>query len=148
MFTKPVIKISRRSFLLGLTAMYIGKNYELNGFRSCLGLVLQDVFMFSGKVLDNIMLKNNAISKNDIDKVNKLLADNNGKITDPIIMSSIYKLKGDIYQYLEEYSNAINNYDEAERLFLEVDRRDLAVALRKRLGDWFKVVQLLKYFIY
>ena len=37
-----------------------------------------------------------------------------------------------------------NNYDEAERLFLEVDRRDLAVALRKRLGDWFKVVQLLK----
>ena len=31
MFTKPVIKISRRSFLLGLTAMYIGKNYELNG---------------------------------------------------------------------------------------------------------------------
>ena len=37
-----------------------------------------------------------------------------------------------------------NNYDEAERLFLEVDRRDLAVALRKKLGDWFKVVQLLK----
>ena len=31
MFTKPVIKISRRSFLLGLAAMYIGKNYELNG---------------------------------------------------------------------------------------------------------------------
>ena len=36
------------------------------------------------------------------------------------------------------------NFDEAEKLFLEVDRRDLAVAMRKRLGDWFKVVQLLK----
>lgn len=31
MFTKPNIKISRRSFLLGLAAMYIGKNYALNG---------------------------------------------------------------------------------------------------------------------
>ena len=37
-----------------------------------------------------------------------------------------------------------NNFDMSERLFLEVDRRDLAVAMRKRLGDWFKVVQLLK----
>ncbi len=36
------------------------------------------------------------------------------------------------------------NFDEAEKLFLDVDRRDLAVAMRKRLGDWFKVVQLLK----
>ena len=35
-------------------------------------------------------------------------------------------------------------YDEAERLYLEVDRRDLAIGLRRRLGDWFKVLQLLK----
>ena len=30
-------------------------------------------------------------------------------------------------------------YDEAEKLYLEVDRRDLAISLRKKLGDWFKV---------
>jgi WD repeat-containing protein 35 len=35
-------------------------------------------------------------------------------------------------------------YDEAERLYLDVDRRDLAIGLRRRLGDWFKVLQLLK----
>ena len=29
-------------------------------------------------------------------------------------------------------------YDEAERLYLEVDRRDLAIQLRRKLGDWFK----------
>lgn len=36
------------------------------------------------------------------------------------------------------------NYDEAEKLYLEADMRMLAVRMRKRLGDWFKVVQLLK----
>ncbi|XP_067931487.1 WD repeat-containing protein 35-like [Watersipora subatra] len=35
-------------------------------------------------------------------------------------------------------------YDEAESIYLEMDRRDLAVTLRKKLGDWFRVVQLLK----
>ena len=37
-----------------------------------------------------------------------------------------------------------NQYDDAERLYLEVDRRDLAIGLRRKLGDWFKVLQLLK----
>ncbi len=32
-----------------------------------------------------------------------------------------------------------NRFDEAEKLFLEADRRDLAIALRRKLGDWFKV---------
>ena len=36
------------------------------------------------------------------------------------------------------------NYDEAEKLYLDADMRMLAVRMRKRLGDWFKVVQLLK----
>ena len=31
-------------------------------------------------------------------------------------------------------------FDEAEKLYLEVDRRDLAVGMRRRLGDWFKVL--------
>lgn len=37
-----------------------------------------------------------------------------------------------------------HRFDEAEKLYLEVDRKDLAIALRRRLGDWFKVVNLLK----
>lgn len=36
------------------------------------------------------------------------------------------------------------NFDEAERLYLELDCQNLAVDLRARLGDWFKVVKLLK----
>ncbi len=32
-----------------------------------------------------------------------------------------------------------NRFDEAEKLFLDADRRDLAVALRRKLGDWFQV---------
>ncbi len=33
-------------------------------------------------------------------------------------------------------------YDEAESIYREIDRKDLAVELRMRLGDWFRVVQL------
>lgn len=36
-------------------------------------------------------------------------------------------------------------FEEAERLYRDMDRRDLAVALRAKLGDWFRVVQLLKH---
>ncbi|XP_074656125.1 WD repeat-containing protein 35-like isoform X2 [Tubulanus polymorphus] len=35
-------------------------------------------------------------------------------------------------------------FDEAEKIYLDMDRRDLAVNLRKKLGDWFRVVQLIK----
>uniref|UniRef100_A0A1B6EDL0 WD repeat-containing protein 35 n=1 Tax=Clastoptera arizonana TaxID=38151 RepID=A0A1B6EDL0_9HEMI len=37
-----------------------------------------------------------------------------------------------------------NDFNEAEKLYLEADRRDLAISLRERLGDWFRVVQLMK----
>ena len=35
-------------------------------------------------------------------------------------------------------------FEEAEKIYIEMDRRDLAVELRTKLGDWFRVVQLLK----
>eukprot|EP01063_Lacrimia_lanifica_P003469 TRINITY_DN1185_c0_g1_i1.p1 TRINITY_DN1185_c0_g1~~TRINITY_DN1185_c0_g1_i1.p1 ORF type:complete len:1246 (+),score=479.60 TRINITY_DN1185_c0_g1_i1:153-3890(+) len=35
-------------------------------------------------------------------------------------------------------------FDDAERLYRNIDRRDLAAELRMRLGDWFKVVQLVQ----
>lgn len=36
------------------------------------------------------------------------------------------------------------DFDGAERLFLSADRCDLAISLRRRLGDWFRVAQLAK----
>ena len=35
-------------------------------------------------------------------------------------------------------------FDEAEALYREIDRKDLAIELRMRLGDWLRVVQLLQ----
>ena len=35
-------------------------------------------------------------------------------------------------------------FEEAERIYLDLDRKDLAIDLQARLGDWFRVVQLIK----
>ncbi|RNF26815.1 WD repeat domain 35 [Trypanosoma conorhini] len=35
-------------------------------------------------------------------------------------------------------------FDEAERIYKEIDRKDLVLDLRYRLGDWFRVVQLVQ----
>jgi hypothetical protein len=35
-------------------------------------------------------------------------------------------------------------FDEAETLYRDIDRKDLAIELRMRLGDWLRVVQLLQ----
>ncbi|CAG9855118.1 unnamed protein product [Phyllotreta striolata] len=36
------------------------------------------------------------------------------------------------------------NFDEAEKIYIEADRSDLALKLRQTLGDWFRVIQILK----
>ncbi|XP_050313248.1 WD repeat-containing protein 35 isoform X2 [Anthonomus grandis grandis] len=36
------------------------------------------------------------------------------------------------------------NFDEAEKIYMEADRSDLALNLRRTLGDWFRVIQILK----
>ncbi|XP_066268365.1 WD repeat-containing protein 35-like isoform X1 [Branchiostoma lanceolatum] len=43
-----------------------------------------------------------------------------------------------------EVAAYFKRFEEAERVYLDIDRRDLAVNLRVKLGDWFRVVQLLK----
>ena len=35
-------------------------------------------------------------------------------------------------------------YDEAEEIYRTIDRKDLALDMRKKLGDWPKVVQLIE----
>ncbi len=42
------------------------EDYELASLRKNIGLVLQDVFLFSGSVYDNITLNNNAISLDEV----------------------------------------------------------------------------------
>uniref|UniRef100_A0AAR5PI05 WD repeat-containing protein 55 homolog n=1 Tax=Dendroctonus ponderosae TaxID=77166 RepID=A0AAR5PI05_DENPD len=36
------------------------------------------------------------------------------------------------------------NFDQAEKILIEADRSDLALNLRQTLGDWFRVIQILK----
>lgn len=47
--------------------------YDLSNLRSHIGIVLQDVFLFSGTVRDNITLRNNQISQQRIEAVTKML---------------------------------------------------------------------------
>lgn len=41
-----------------------------------------------------------------------------------------------------EVAAYFQRFDEAESLYREIDRKDLAIDLRVRLGDWFRVIQL------
>jgi ATP-binding cassette, subfamily B, multidrug efflux pump len=49
------------------------KEYELDLLRKHIGVVLQDVFLFSGSVLDNITLRNTEISKEKVIEAAKLI---------------------------------------------------------------------------
>ncbi|CAB1118236.1 unnamed protein product [Ectocarpus sp. CCAP 1310/34] len=54
-----------------------------------------------------------------------------GNISDRI------RRRAEVYSYFDRH-------DEAENMLREIDRRDLTISLRERLGDWFRVVQLMK----
>uniref|UniRef100_A0A672HZ28 WD repeat-containing protein 35 n=1 Tax=Salarias fasciatus TaxID=181472 RepID=A0A672HZ28_SALFA len=43
-----------------------------------------------------------------------------------------------------EVAAYFGRFEEADRMYLDMDRRDLAISLRIKLGDWFKVLHLLK----
>lgn len=49
------------------------REYRLGKFRSYIGTVLQDVFLFSGSVMDNITLKNPAITEAQVLEASKLV---------------------------------------------------------------------------
>ncbi len=38
----------------------------------------------------------------------------------------------------------MKRFEEAEKIYLQMDRKDLAIDLRMKTGDWFRVIQLLK----
>lgn len=49
------------------------EEYRLDALRKNIGVVLQDVFLFSGSVLDNITLRNAAIRKEKVEEAAKLI---------------------------------------------------------------------------
>lgn len=49
------------------------EDYDLSFLRSKIGIVLQDVFLFSGSVLDNVTLRNNDISREEVIRAAKLI---------------------------------------------------------------------------
>jgi len=49
------------------------EDYPLEFLRKNIGIVLQDVFLFSGSIVDNITLRNSAISRNQVIEAAKML---------------------------------------------------------------------------
>jgi ATP-binding cassette subfamily B multidrug efflux pump len=49
------------------------RRFKLSALRSCIGVVLQDVFLFSGSILENITLRNPAISREQVSQAAKLI---------------------------------------------------------------------------
>lgn len=49
------------------------EDYDLDRLRSSIGVVLQDVFLFSGSVMDNITLRNENITKEQVVEAAKLI---------------------------------------------------------------------------
>jgi len=49
------------------------KDYDIDSLRSHIGIVLQDVFLFSGTICDNITLRNSSIPREKVEEVTKML---------------------------------------------------------------------------
>lgn len=49
------------------------REYDVHNLRSHIGIVLQDVFLFSGSVYENITLRNNDIPREEVIRVTKML---------------------------------------------------------------------------
>jgi ATP-binding cassette subfamily B protein len=49
------------------------EDWQLDALRKNIGVVLQDVFLFSGSVLDNITLRNSEISREKVEQAAKLI---------------------------------------------------------------------------
>ena len=43
-----------------------------------------------------------------------------------------------------EIAAYFGRFDEAVEIYREMDRKDLAIELKQRMGDWFRVVQLIQ----
>jgi ATP-binding cassette subfamily B multidrug efflux pump len=74
------------------------KDYEIHSLRSKIGIVLQDVFLFSGTIFDNITLRNTDISLEKVEEVCKMLG----------IHNFIMQLPGGYYFDVMERGNTLS----------------------------------------
>jgi ATP-binding cassette subfamily B protein len=74
------------------------KDYEIHSLRSKIGIVLQDVFLFSGTIYDNITLRNSNISLDKVEEVCKMLG----------IHNFIMQLPGGYYFDVMERGNTLS----------------------------------------
>jgi ATP-binding cassette subfamily B multidrug efflux pump len=72
-----IISLLTRMYEAGAGSIQIdGKlinEYELGALRSQIGVVLQDVFLFSGSIRDNLTLRNPALSQDKVEEAAKLI---------------------------------------------------------------------------
>ena len=50
----------------------------------------------------------------------------------------------DLHTQRAEIATYFRKFDDAEKLYMQIHREDLAVDMRKNLGDWFKVEKLVR----
>ncbi len=73
-------------------------DYSLDALRSSIGVVLQDVFLFSGSVIENITLRNPSISKAQVEEAAKLIG----------VHDFIMQLPGDYNYNVMERGNTLS----------------------------------------
>ena len=93
-----------------------GNNGNLDKAMVKFERVLDDYPNTPGAMQSLVYLLNDAVSNNDLNKVNELLDENDGTIEDPVVLGSIYKLKGDIAHADGDHSSALKYYQKAESL--------------------------------
>lgn len=74
------------------------REYDVHNLRSHIGIVLQDVFLFSGSIYENITLRNKDISLDEVKRVTKMLG----------MHEHIMKLPGDYNFNVMERGNTLS----------------------------------------
>ena len=115
------IKLESAAHLAGRAQnIFIGDENGNNGNRDNAMVkferVLDDYPNTPGAVQSLVYLISDAVSNNDLNKVNELLDENDGTIADPVVLASIYKLRGDIAHADGDHSSALKYYKKAESL--------------------------------
>ena len=93
-----------------------GNNCNLDKAMVKFERVLDDYPNTPGAMQSLVYLLSDAVSNNDLNKVNELLDENDGTIADPFVLASIYKLRGDIAHADGNHSSALKYYQKAESL--------------------------------
>lgn len=109
------IKMENASHLAG-RAQNIFINGNLDEANVKFERVLADYPNTPGAVQSLVYLLNDAITKNDIEEVKRLLNENDGSINDSHVLASIYKLQGDIYLTEADFSTALKYFQKAENI--------------------------------